>query len=388
MAACSMPTHKESKYCIFHASPEEKTEKEFIEKLREYINNIKKKDKDYNFIGFIFIGTINFKKDFKVNTFKSADFSHSIFKNQVDFSGITFEDHAEFTNVTFERHASFSYAIFKGYASFVSTIFNGSSFEGVTAKTLFYFGGITFKYGTNFTNVTLEGIVSFKNTTFPPKTKLDLKVKKAGIILFEQACLEDVFLNLDLDEHRLIDFTNALLRNTKIKKEQIENHIIQDEEMKFSKAKEVYLLLKNNFRSIGRYDDASWAFKKEKTMERRSYLDDNKLDKWLWSAFLNAIYGYGEQLSKIIISSISIILIFAFLFMIYGVSDMSTGSFTISKNFLDCIYFSVITFTTLGYGDFRPLGGWSRILAGTEAFIGAFMIALFVYTFARRTGGR
>jgi len=29
-----------------------------------------------------------------------------------------------------------------------------------------------------------------------------------------------------------------------------------------------------------------------------------------------------------------------------------------------------------------------KILAGLEAFIGAFMMALFVYTFARGTGGR
>ena len=56
--------------------------------------------------------------------------------------------------------------------------------------------------------------------------------------------------------------------------------------------------------------------------------------------------------------------------------------------FLDCLYFSIITFTTLGFGDFRPLEGWGRIFAGTEAFIGALMMALFVYTFARRTGGR
>ena len=55
---------------------------------------------------------------------------------------------------------------------------------------------------------------------------------------------------------------------------------------------------------------------------------------------------------------------------------------------IDCLYFSAITFTTLGYGDFRPLEGWGRILAGSEAFIGAFMMALFVYTFARKMGGR
>ena len=55
---------------------------------------------------------------------------------------------------------------------------------------------------------------------------------------------------------------------------------------------------------------------------------------------------------------------------------------------LNCIYVSVVTFVTLGYSDFRPFKGWGRILAGSEAFIGAFMMALFVYTFTRRTGGR
>lgn len=35
-------------------------------------------------------------------------------------------------------------------------------------------------------------------------------------------------------------------------------------------AQEVYLLHKNNFNSIGRYADASWAYQKEREMERRS----------------------------------------------------------------------------------------------------------------------
>jgi hypothetical protein len=74
-----------------------------------------------------------------------------------------------------------------------------------------------------------------------------------------------------------------------------------------------------------------------------------------------------------------------------GDSGIISKGILISKttnNSVDCIYFSAITFTTLGYGDFRPLEGWGRILAGSEAFIGAFMMALFVYTFARKTGGR
>jgi len=38
---CGRPTHKESKYCIFHASAKEKTEDEFKERLKEYIQEIK-----------------------------------------------------------------------------------------------------------------------------------------------------------------------------------------------------------------------------------------------------------------------------------------------------------------------------------------------------------
>ena len=57
-------------------------------------------------------------------------------------------------------------------------------------------------------------------------------------------------------------------------------------------------------------------------------------------------------------------------------------------SFLNCLYFSVVTFTTLGYGDFQPAVGLSRFVVSLEAIIGAITMALFVYTFARRTGGR
>jgi hypothetical protein len=52
------------------------------------------------------------------------------------------------------------------------------------------------------------------------------------------------------------------------------------------------------------------------------------------------------------------------------------------------LYFSVVTFTTLGYGDFQPAVGLSRFFASLEAIIGAFTMALFAYTLARKTGGK
>ena len=429
---CRRSTHRKSKYCIFHASAKEKTTDEFKERLKEYIQEIKEKDKDYDFKRFIFVGNIEFKKDLGIAIFKVTIFQGAIFKGYVNFAGVIFERSANFKNVTFksdayfcdaifqrsawfnrtifERYANFKNVIFKDYAIFLGVTFKGDagywnmpfeivgdfyqSFQGYVL-----FEDVTFKGYSIFRNVTFKGDAVFKIKSFAKTLdfseisifsgqKLNLKSEnKRGDISFERAHLENTYLDIELVEGILIDFTDALLKNTRFGRDQIENHIFQEKKKDFTQAKKVFLLLKNNFHNIGQYEDESWAFKKEKDMERKDNCHFKTLHKWLWSCFLNGIFGYGEQPGKVIISAISIILIFTFLFMSSGISDTSIGGFT-SNNFLDCVYFSVITFTTLGYGDFRPLEGCGRVFAGTEAFIGALMMALFVYTFARRTGGR
>src|SRR5665648_387284 len=497
---CGRPTHKESKYCIFHASAEEKNVGEFKEALKEYVNKIKKEDGDYDFEKFIFIGDIDFKKDLNITIFKLANFTEATFEGVANFTEATFSRFAYFTEATFSRVADFTEATFEEVAYFIEATFKGlayfkgatfsgvanlsettfkgqadfteATFEGVanfigatfeevayftkatfeevayfieaTFKVLAYFKGATFKGVANlsettfkgqadfteatfeevayFTKATFSGVANLSETTFKGQADfteatfeedayfklkylikginlLKLKVfsgKKISInvmngkgkISFKRAYLENIYLDIELVECVLIDFTDTLFRNTKVEKDKIKNHILQEKEKKFSKAKEIYLLLKNNFHSIGQYEDESWAYKKEKDMERKSNCHFNTLHKWLWSCFLNGIFGYGIQPSKVIMSAILIITLFSFLFMNPGISNIVGIEEITSNNFFDCLYFSTITFTTLGYGDFRPLEGLGRFLAGSEAFIGAFMMALFVYTFARRTGGR
>lgn len=452
---CGRPTHKESKYCIFHASAEEKTEKEFKKALKEYIKEIEKENKGYNFDNFIFIGYIEFNNFVFEN--EHTSFQEATFEGDVEFIASAFVGYSLFFGATFKEYAKFIGADFQGYADFREATFNGNvNFYNATFEGAAYFEETSFKGSADFTKVnflrlndfrgaTFEGETCFNNATLSKGEKLILKVKKGGSISFIHTMLENVFLDLDLDGEVLVDFTDALLRNTKTKKKQIDNHILQEKMKEFSKAQEIYLLLKNNFHSIGRYKDESWAFKKERDMERQSYSikaflknveseeekNEGKIEKenkskvisyfnwmktkefikWLWSCFCNAIYGYGEKPQNVVISAIIIILLFSVFFSILGINSpeiiemksptvqeiFNGDSEIISKGILiskttnysiDCIYFSAITFTTLGYGDFRPLEGWGRILAGSEAFIGAFMMALFVYTFARRTGGR
>jgi voltage-gated potassium channel Kch len=81
----------------------------------------------------------------------------------------------------------------------------------------------------------------------------------------------------------------------------------------------------------------------------------------------------------------------AFLYFIFGISyqdEVLSVNFSkpLSDNIsalLNSIYFSVVTFTTLGYGDITPIG-FSRLIATFEAFTGSFSLALFVVVFVKR----
>ncbi len=53
-----------------------------------------------------------------------------------------------------------------------------------------------------------------------------------------------------------------------------------------------------------------------------------------------------------------------------GVSDQQVG-------LLDALYFSVVTVSSLGYGDYAPVG-WARVLAGVEVFVGLGLISIMI----------
>jgi hypothetical protein len=46
--------------------------------------------------------------------------------------------------------------------------------------------------------------------------------------------------------------------------------------------------------------------------------------------------------------------------------------------------FSVVTFSTIGYGDPYPVGTGAKLLVGIESLGGALLIALFVFVLGRQ----
>ena len=72
-----------------------------------------------------------------------------------------------------------------------------------------------------------------------------------------------------------------------------------------------------------------------------------------------------------------VIEVWLFAFGIYGlVHSKQFGELQgpISNTLLDCVYFSFTCYTTLGFGDVRPLG-LIRFLTGLEALTGVVLIA-------------
>ncbi|HDZ31603.1 MAG TPA: two pore domain potassium channel family protein [Pseudoalteromonas sp.] len=70
---------------------------------------------------------------------------------------------------------------------------------------------------------------------------------------------------------------------------------------------------------------------------------------------------------------LSLIPIFA---LIFSLVDLNVGDH--SKGVVTYIYFSVVSITTLGYGDVLPNSSWAQIAAASESLLGIILIGLFL----------
>ena len=157
----------------------------------------------------------------------------------------------------------------------------------------------------------------------------------------------------------------------------------------FEQSEEIYRNLRKTTESQGLFELAGYFFQREMVM-RRYQLPQHSTKRFL-SKIVDLFCGYGEEPARVVILSLLTIFSFALIFFFIGITDGSTNiQFTFSqtwlenlKNFFYTLYFSVVTFTTLGYGDLAPMG-WTRAFAAIEAFLGSFILALFVVVFVKK----
>ncbi|MBT9132749.1 MAG: hypothetical protein DDT32_01591 [Syntrophomonadaceae bacterium] len=156
----------------------------------------------------------------------------------------------------------------------------------------------------------------------------------------------------------------------------------EEKEGHLDSATRKYQWLKTWYTNAGMYDIAGEFFFREMTAKRRAL-------KWwpnpiprAWSKLVSLICGYGERPFRVAISAAAVIFGFALVYFAFIYFD--SGTLT-PDTFLDVLYFSTVSFTALGYGQWAPEPtGWVKALGAIQAFVGVFMMALFLITFTRK----
>jgi hypothetical protein len=108
---------------------------------------------------------------------------------------------------------------------------------------------------------------------------------------------------------------------------------------------------------------------------------------WCGLRLLSVLYWlfakYGESPLRVLLCSLFFIFSWAGIYDYLGISYNLSGTTPDLDDYFLNVYFSVVTFTTLGYGDFSPIS-YGRMIAATQALTGLFMTSLFLVTFVRR----
>lgn len=179
--------------------------------------------------------------------------------------------------------------------------------------------------------------------------------------------------------------------------------------VRYAEAREIYLHLKNAFLSSGRYDDAGWAYFKERQAERRSfspttarahYRDQVRSGKSpaaaRWLAFHcryllrlaaslanELLTGYGERPLRVVFWSLVTVAIFPiFYWLSWGIATTSGSPI----RWIDFFHYSLAAFSTIGFPDLVPVTDAAKTLTSIEALSGISALALLSYTLGKRIG--
>jgi hypothetical protein len=93
---------------------------------------------------------------------------------------------------------------------------------------------------------------------------------------------------------------------------------------------------------------------------------------------------YGESLGRWGVTCVLVILGFAATYAALGVIAFTRDSPDRSLRLFDYVYFSAITFGTLGYGDLHPIGFCGQALACLEVFAGLIMFGVLLSIIGNR----
>jgi uncharacterized protein YjbI with pentapeptide repeats len=342
---CKEVALPDSNYCMLHIDlPEDENSDEFerIKKLKDQKVKEKVNESDFNFEGAKLVA--------------------------IDFSKMNIEDTLNFADSIIRESAKFEGTTIRGFAFFPGAIIKNVEFRGATIEKSAIFEGAIIAEDVDFTGATIEGSAMFTGA----------KIKNAwfsGVTIKKDA----VFYWATID--RCAMFTHSNINFLTFEKAKFKD--IRGEEESCRTAR---IILEKS----GNRDLADYHFYREMVAKRKQGVDPltrrwktpvMSFFEWM-IADLTCKYG-TDYLRPILLWTIVVLIAFPIIYHLGGGIENA-------KSFLDSLYFSIVTATTLGYGDLRPSSvvllniPVFRMLASIEAIFGSFMWAAFIVIFARK----
>jgi len=383
---------------------------------------------DISFTDAEFVGAVDFKyarfggdTSFNTATFGSvatfnyanfagqADFMHAIFERKADFSKVAFAEYAIFY-ATFRQKAVFNYTHFEGQADFWSAVFHDMTDFWVTQ----FDDDADFRYAdfhdyVSIRETSFAGMADFTGVDFYDDVRIDRVQSGSTPITMTDATLSGGHITQPPPGECLFDFECATIGEVRIEGpdpemlltdfrfletdfdgfdfashrdalgEEWEIHtFVDDRSPSIEELESTYLRAKNGANQVGDSKGASEFFLKEMYYRRQRYAENDARGPWLINWFYYLTCGYGERPLQTVLFSLATIVGFAGLYRLTGLN------LTQGQGLLTYLIFSFQSFVTLILGNTK--GGQSelvRLLAASEAFVGAFFIALFVFALTR-----
>jgi hypothetical protein len=118
------------------------------------------------------------------------------------------------------------------------------------------------------------------------------------------------------------------------------------------------------------------SYETKMNFRKDRFLHEKKIVKWVEYTILNLTCRYGNSFGRWGFTGLFFIVLFACL---YAIVDPTQQMILVKgAHFYDYFYFSVVTFTTLGYGDITPLTGLQKLFCSIEVFLGYIQLGLFL----------
>jgi uncharacterized protein YjbI with pentapeptide repeats len=366
--------------------------------------------------------------DFTGAVMRSADLSHAVLEQaileQADLSGATFAgvkageavlQHAMLEDASFEhaslrfvnlRNALIDGANFKGCDLWGAVLDGVDADEAIFAETRLDEASMM---GGNFDAADFTG-ASLK------KVKLDGAMLRSAS--FAGARLEGASLRgADLSRASLprvnllscdllgVRWAEAWLENTRLRVQQLGGRVGEEMARDFAGAGQAYLVLEQNFRTLGDGDGESWAFRKRRRMGKllaghllRQSLRNRSfgtaaghLLRWVSDGFVEWLCDYGESLWRTVRAFFVTIILFA---SFYGVSGTLTHIVQtasgpvreVTRSPTDLLVYSFMNMLSTSAPDIgiKPVNEVVFLLSSLQGALGIVLIGLFGYVLGNR----